>query len=149
MTPRLNVSVLGESRPVNRRTAYDRAGRAGRIDWVGLFEEDTPQRLIAGIRRFRSVKRATHKPEEIAAKRLGANGGEVMVLNFEDGCSTTVYSVKRSRPGEREVKPSRLSALQTRRALIWKARRTFCSTRIRVLTLLFFDLVAVMGERIS
>ena len=36
------------------------------------------------------VKGGDYKPEEIAgSKEVWANGGEVLVLNFEDGCSTT------------------------------------------------------------
>ena len=36
------------------------------------------------------VKGGDYKPEEIAgSKDVWANGGEVLVLNFEDGCSTT------------------------------------------------------------
>ena len=54
------------------------------------FEEDTPQRLIAGILPDLLVKGGDYKPEQIAgSEEVWANGGEVMVLNFEDGCSTT------------------------------------------------------------
>ena len=36
------------------------------------------------------VKGGDYKPEEIAGyAEVTANGGEVRVLNFEDGCSTT------------------------------------------------------------
>ena len=60
------------------------------VDWVVSFEEDTPQRLIAGILPDLLVKGGDYKPEEIAgSKEVWANGGEVLVLNFEDGCSTT------------------------------------------------------------
>ncbi len=54
------------------------------------FEEDTPQRLIAGILPDLLVKGGDYKPEQIAgSEEVWANGGEVLVLNFEDGCSTT------------------------------------------------------------
>ena len=60
------------------------------VDWVVSFEEDTPQRLIAGILPDLLVKGGDYKPEQIAgSEEVWANGGEVMVLNFEDGCSTT------------------------------------------------------------
>ncbi len=66
------------------------------VDWVVSFEEDTPQRLIAGILPDLLVKGGDYKPEEIAgSKEVWANGGEVLVLNFEDGCSTTNI-IKRS-----------------------------------------------------
>ena len=60
------------------------------VDWVVSFEEDTPQRLIAGILPDLLVKGGDYKPEQIAgSEEVWANGGEVLVLNFEDGCSTT------------------------------------------------------------
>lgn len=71
-------------------TADDRAGALEAVDWVVSFEEDTPQRLIAGILPDLLVKGGDYKPEQIAgSEEVWANGGEVLVLNFEDGCSTT------------------------------------------------------------
>ncbi len=36
------------------------------------------------------MKGGDYKPEQIAgSEEVWANGGEVLVLNFEDGCSTT------------------------------------------------------------
>ena len=52
------------------------------VDWVVSFEEDTPQRLIAGILPDLLVKGGDYKPEEIAgSKEVWANGGEVLVLS--------------------------------------------------------------------
>ena len=52
---------------------------------IGLFIG-----LIAGILPDLLVKGGDYKPEQIAgSEEVWANGGEVMVLNFEDGCSTT------------------------------------------------------------
>ena len=54
------------------------------------FDEDTPQRLIGEILPDLLVKGGDYKPEEIAgSKEVWANGGDVRVLNFENGCSTT------------------------------------------------------------
>lgn len=54
------------------------------------FGEDTPQRLIGEILPDLLVKGGDYKPEEIAgSQEVWANGGEVRVLNFENGCSTT------------------------------------------------------------
>lgn len=54
------------------------------VDWVVSFEEDTPQRLIAGILPDLLVKGGDYKPEEIAgSKEVWANGGEVLVLNLK------------------------------------------------------------------
>lgn len=60
------------------------------VDWVIPFEEDTPQRVIAEILPDLLVKGGDYRPEEIAGGReVIAAGGDVRVLNFEDGCSTT------------------------------------------------------------
>ncbi|CSA00287.1 ADP-heptose synthase/D-glycero-beta-D-manno-heptose 7-phosphate kinase [Vibrio cholerae] len=54
------------------------------------FSEDTPQRLIAAVLPNLLVKGGDYKPEDIAGgKEVIAAGGEVKVLNFEEGCSTT------------------------------------------------------------
>ena len=83
--------LKGETRPVNpleQRMIV--LGALESVDWVVSFEEDTPQRLIAGILPDLLVKGGDYKPEDIAgSKEVWANGGEVLVLNFEDGCSTT------------------------------------------------------------
>ena len=83
--------LKGEGRPVNpieRRMAV-LAGLAA-VDWVIEFSEETPQRLIANILPDLLVKGGDYKPEEIAGgAEVIANGGEVRVLQFEDGCSTT------------------------------------------------------------
>ncbi len=83
--------LKGESRPVN--PLINRMivlGALEAVDWVVPFEEDTPQRLIAGVLPDLLVKGGDYKPEDIAgSKEVWANGGDVRVLNFEDGISTT------------------------------------------------------------
>lgn len=83
--------LKGETRPVNpleQRMIV--LGALESVDWVVSFDEDTPQRLIAGVLPDLLVKGGDYKPEEIAgSEEVWANGGEVLVLNFEDGCSTT------------------------------------------------------------
>ncbi|KDD79927.1 bifunctional D-glycero-beta-D-manno-heptose-7-phosphate kinase/D-glycero-beta-D-manno-heptose 1-phosphate adenylyltransferase HldE [Glaesserella parasuis] len=83
--------LKGESRPINDLDARMAvlAGLAS-VDWVVPFGEDTPQRLIGEILPDLLVKGGDYKPEEIAgSQEVWANGGEVRVLNFENGCSTT------------------------------------------------------------
>ncbi|MCT8557687.1 bifunctional D-glycero-beta-D-manno-heptose-7-phosphate kinase/D-glycero-beta-D-manno-heptose 1-phosphate adenylyltransferase HldE [Glaesserella parasuis] len=83
--------LKGESRPINDLDARMAvlAGLAS-VDWVVPFGEDTPQRLIGEILPDLLVKGGDYKPEEIAgSQEIWANGGEVRVLNFENGCSTT------------------------------------------------------------
>ncbi|GHY66795.1 sugar kinase, pfkB family [Vibrio cholerae] len=83
--------LKGPGRPVNstdRRMAV--LAGLGAVDWVVPFGEDTPQRLIAAVLPDLLVKGGDYKPEEIAGgQEVIAAGGEVKVLNFEEGCSTT------------------------------------------------------------
>ncbi|MGO1616649.1 MAG: bifunctional D-glycero-beta-D-manno-heptose-7-phosphate kinase/D-glycero-beta-D-manno-heptose 1-phosphate adenylyltransferase HldE [Oceanisphaera sp.] len=84
-------ALKGDGRPVNtvdRRMAV--LAGLGAVDWVVPFAEDTPQRLIAETLPDVLVKGGDYKAEDIAGfAEVTANGGEVKVLNFEDGCSTT------------------------------------------------------------
>ncbi len=74
--------------PVDRRMAV--LAGLGAVDWVVSFSEDTPQRLIANILPNTLVKGGDYKVEDIAGgEEVIAAGGEVKVLNFEDGISTT------------------------------------------------------------
>ena len=83
--------LKGETRPVNpleQRMAV--LGALGAVDWVVPFEEDTPQRLIAEVLPDILVKGGDYQPEDIAGSaEVWAAGGEVKVLNLEDGISTT------------------------------------------------------------
>ena len=83
--------LKGESRPVN--ALDDRmlvlAGLAA-VDWVVPFSEDTPARLVEAVLPDVLVKGGDYKPEEIAgAKEVLQNGGEVRVLAFRDGHSSS------------------------------------------------------------
>ncbi|KHT65493.1 heptose 1-phosphate adenyltransferase [Photobacterium gaetbulicola] len=84
-------ALKGPGRPVNpedRRMAV--LAGLGAVDWVVPFSEETPQRLISEILPTLLVKGGDYKPEEIAGgQEVIAAGGEVRVLNFEDGCSTS------------------------------------------------------------
>jgi D-beta-D-heptose 7-phosphate kinase/D-beta-D-heptose 1-phosphate adenosyltransferase len=83
--------LKGEGRPVNpvdRRMAV--LAGLGAVDWVVEFTEETPQRLISEVLPNLLVKGGDYKPEEIAGgAEVIANGGEVRVLQFKDGCSTS------------------------------------------------------------
>jgi D-beta-D-heptose 7-phosphate kinase/D-beta-D-heptose 1-phosphate adenosyltransferase len=83
--------LKGESRPIN--PLINRMivlGALEAVDWVVPFEEDTPQRVIADVLPDLLVKGGDYKPEDIAgSEEVWANGGEVRVLNFEDGISTS------------------------------------------------------------
>lgn len=85
------TKLKGPGRPVNnvsRRMAV-LAGLSS-VDWVVPFSEDTPRRLISQLLPDVLVKGGDYKLEAIAgAKEVMDNGGEVKVLSFEDGVSTT------------------------------------------------------------
>jgi len=83
--------LKGESRPIN--ALEDRmlvlAGLAA-VDWVVPFADDTPAALIAAVLPDVLVKGGDYSPEEIAGgKEVLENGGEVRVLSFRDGHSTS------------------------------------------------------------
>jgi D-beta-D-heptose 7-phosphate kinase/D-beta-D-heptose 1-phosphate adenosyltransferase len=83
--------LKGESRPINE--LEDRllvlAGLAA-VDWVVPFSNDTPAELIAEVLPDVLVKGGDYKPDDIAgAKDVLQNGGEVRILAFRDGHSSS------------------------------------------------------------
>ncbi|CAN5239463.1 bifunctional D-glycero-beta-D-manno-heptose-7-phosphate kinase/D-glycero-beta-D-manno-heptose 1-phosphate adenylyltransferase HldE [soil metagenome] len=85
------VRLKGSGRPINnlqQRMAV--LAGLGAVDWVVPFSEDTPERLICRLLPHVLVKGGDYRPEDIAGGEcVKAQGGEVQVLNFEEGCSTT------------------------------------------------------------
>lgn len=83
--------LKGEGRPINpadRRMTVLAALES--VDWVVPFSEDTPERLICAVKPQVLVKGGDYKPEQIAGHDcVTAAGGEVKVLGFEEGVSTT------------------------------------------------------------
>jgi D-beta-D-heptose 7-phosphate kinase/D-beta-D-heptose 1-phosphate adenosyltransferase len=83
--------LKGKDRPLNplvQRMAV-LAGLES-VDWVVAFSEDTPERLIEEIRPDLLVKGGDYRPEQVAGfDSVTRNGGEVVVLDYTDGCSTS------------------------------------------------------------
>lgn len=83
--------LKGNGRPINpleRRMAV--LGALGCVDWVVPFSEATPERLICAIAPDLLVKGGDYRPEDIAGHDcVRKNGGEVVVLDYADGCSTS------------------------------------------------------------
>ena len=83
--------LKGEGRPITpleHRMAVLAGLRA--VDWVVAFGEDTPAELIGTVLPDVLVKGGDYRIEEIAGgEAVMANGGEVRVLGFEEGLSTT------------------------------------------------------------
>jgi D-beta-D-heptose 7-phosphate kinase/D-beta-D-heptose 1-phosphate adenosyltransferase len=83
--------LKGPGRPVNalaQRMAVLAGLRA--VDWVVPFSEDTPERLICEVRPDFLVKGGDYRPEQIAGARcVGEAGGQVVVFDYVEGCSTS------------------------------------------------------------
>ncbi len=83
--------LKGSDRPVNplpRRMLVLDALTA--VDWVVPFPEDTPEHLIARLLPDVLVKRGDYSPDRIAgASLVKAHGGEVVVIDYLEGFSTT------------------------------------------------------------
>ena len=83
--------LKGEGRPINALDSR-MAVLAGleSVDWVVPFSEDTPERLICEVLPDILVKGGDYRPEDIAGGRcVQEHGGEVVVLDFVAGCSTS------------------------------------------------------------
>ena len=83
--------LKGDDRPVNplanRRTVL---AALSSVDWVVPFGSDTPRDLICKIKPDILVKGGDYRVEEIAGHDcVLANGGEVRILPFTEGCSTS------------------------------------------------------------
>jgi len=60
------------------------------VDWVVPFSEQTPKRLIEKMLPDILVKGGDYEIDDIVGgQAVIDNGGEVKVLKFVDGCSTT------------------------------------------------------------
>ena len=83
--------LKGDSRPIvplEQRMIVLAALRS--VDWVVCFSEETPERLICKLLPDVLVKGGDYQVEQIAGHQcVQANGGEVQVLHFADGCSTS------------------------------------------------------------
>ena len=90
--------LKGPSRPVNNVANRMRVLAAlSSVDWVVPFSEDTPERLICRLLPDVLVKGGDYKAEDVAGYGcVKKNGGEVRILPFVDGVSTTnvIKSIK-------------------------------------------------------
>lgn len=84
-------ALKGEKRPINNQD--DRAvllAALSFIDAIIVFDEDTPEELIKKVKPDILVKGGDWKPEQIAgADFVKTNGGEVRIIDFVEGYSTT------------------------------------------------------------
>jgi D-beta-D-heptose 7-phosphate kinase/D-beta-D-heptose 1-phosphate adenosyltransferase len=83
--------LKGANRPVqNERQRADVLAALECVDYVTVFEEDTPERLVNRFRPDVLVKGGDYRIEEIAgAARVLAGGGRVHLTSVVEGLSTT------------------------------------------------------------
>lgn len=91
--------LKGASRPINNQN--DRAevlSALSFVDYIAIFDKDTPLNLIKAIQPDILVKGADYKPEEVVGKEeVEARGGKLALISFFEGKSTTntEYKLKR------------------------------------------------------
>jgi D-beta-D-heptose 7-phosphate kinase / D-beta-D-heptose 1-phosphate adenosyltransferase len=92
--------LKGPPRPINplqQRLAVLNALEC--VDWVIPFSQDTPEQLICDILPDILVKGGDYQIPQIAGSQcVLANGGQVLVLDFLEGCSTTNIIKARNLP---------------------------------------------------
>ena len=83
--------LKGEERPVNQQ--FDRAELLAAlkcVNYVVIFEDDTPYNLISMLQPDVLVKGGDYRPEEVVGKDIvEARGGHIELINFVEGKSTT------------------------------------------------------------
>ena len=81
----------GEGRPLVDQDARARMVAAlGCVDWVTLFDEETPEKLIAEVRPDVLVKGGDYSEEEVAgAEVVRGGGGRVVIVPLLPGYSTS------------------------------------------------------------
>jgi D-beta-D-heptose 7-phosphate kinase/D-beta-D-heptose 1-phosphate adenosyltransferase len=83
--------LKGETRPINCvENRMKVLSALESVDWVLPFGEDTPQRLICAVKPNLLVKGGDNDPQNIPGNTcVWDNGGDVVVLSFVEGSSTT------------------------------------------------------------
>ncbi|MES1925749.1 bifunctional D-glycero-beta-D-manno-heptose-7-phosphate kinase/D-glycero-beta-D-manno-heptose 1-phosphate adenylyltransferase HldE [Salinisphaera sp. T31B1] len=83
--------LKGSSRPVNDLDHRMQVLRGlSSVDWVVPFSEDTPERLICRLCPDILVKGGDYRPDQVAGGACVIDaGGEVRILDFVEGFSTT------------------------------------------------------------
>ena len=84
-------SIKGDSRPVNNEKARAEVLAAlDCVDFITLFDEDTPENLIKALTPNILFKGGDWKEEDImGSDHVKSNGGKVQVIPYIEGYSTT------------------------------------------------------------
>jgi len=82
----------GPARPLNPESDRARVLAAlAAVDRVVLFDEDTPHEILTELKPDVLVKGGDYRLEEVVGREIVlARGGQVMILPFREGYSTTV-----------------------------------------------------------
>ena len=83
--------LKGKNRPINTlQNRMEVLASLRAVDWVVPFSEETPEKLISYLLPDILVKGGDYQAHEIAgAKAVKKNGGEIKILDFKKGFSTT------------------------------------------------------------
>jgi D-beta-D-heptose 7-phosphate kinase/D-beta-D-heptose 1-phosphate adenosyltransferase len=83
--------LKGPSRPLNPAEARAEVlAGLGCVDYVTVFDEDTPQKLIELVRPHVLVKGADYRPEQVVGREfVEAQGGQVVLIPLVAGYSTS------------------------------------------------------------
>ncbi len=83
--------LKGEGRPVNSQNARAEVlGALGMVDYIILFEEDTPLELIKIIAPDLLVKGGDYRVEDIVGyKEISSRGGQVLTIPILEGYSSS------------------------------------------------------------
>lgn len=83
--------LKGNDRPVNNvENRMHVLAALGCVDWVLPFSEETPERLICEVKPDLLVKGGDNDPDKIPGARcVRENGGQVAVMTYVNGVSTT------------------------------------------------------------
>jgi len=94
--------LKGKDRPVqNVQARADVLAALDAVDLIVIFEQDTPEKLIAQVKPVVLVKGGDYKREELPGYDIVTRlGGEVLLIDIEPGHSTTTM-VERARGGAR------------------------------------------------
>ena len=88
--------LKGPERPINtERDRVEMLTALDCVDYVIVFEDDTPYDLINRIKPQILVKGGDYKPEDVVGKDIvESNGGEVVIIPLVEGKSTTAVIEK-------------------------------------------------------
>ena len=103
-------ALKGRGRPVlNEAERAEMLAALAAVDFVTVFDDDSPRRLISEVLPDVLVKGGDYRPEDVVGRELvEAQGGEVLLVGLVPGYSTTRLVRRSAQPSEpgRPAKPA-------------------------------------------